>query len=356
MTPRQPEPINVHDYEALARSVLDPAVWAYYSGGAGDETSLRENRAAYERFRLLPRALRGISEVELRTSVLGLPVEMPVLVSPMALHGLASEAGECATARAAGSTGTVFTTSIEASRTLEEVAAAATGPIWSQLYHYPDRGVVESLVRRMEAAGFGAIVLTVDSPRWGRHERSERTPSKSLATRGANLDLGYYDPAIWEHAVSWRDVEWLRSVTDLPLILKGILHPQDAALAARHGAAAIIVSNHGGRQLDGAIASLDALPAVADAAGDTVEVYLDGGIRRGTDILRALTLGARAVLVGRPVLWGLAVGGEAGARRVLELLGEELESALALCGLSGVEAARKIGRELLASPELPRRL
>jgi 4-hydroxymandelate oxidase len=340
------EPINVHDYERLARERLSPGAWAYYSGGSGDEVTLLEERAAFERLRLLPRVLRGVSSADLRTTVLGTPVRMPILVSPTGLHVLAHPEGERATARGAGEAGTLMALSTVVKPSLEEVAAVAAGHLWFQLYVYRGaREFAERLVRRAERAGYRAIVLTVDALRFGNKERELRPGAELLS----DLHFAHFEgeDAIGElepEALSWEDVAWLRSVTDLPIVLKGVLHPEDAALAVEHGASGVVVSTHGGRQLDGVPASIKALPAVVKAVGGRAEVYLDGGIRRGTDVLKALVLGARAVFVGRPVLWGLAVDGAAGVRGVLELLREELGLAMVLAGVSGVEG---IGPDLL---------
>jgi isopentenyl diphosphate isomerase/L-lactate dehydrogenase-like FMN-dependent dehydrogenase len=333
------EPINVHDYERLARERLSPNAWAYYSGGSGDEVTLLEERAAFERLRLLPRVLRGVSSADLRTTVLGTPVRMPILVSPTGLHVLAHPEGERATARGAGEAGTLMALSTVVTPSLEEVAAVAAGPLWFQLYVYRGtREFAERLVRRAERAGYRAVVLTVDAPRFGNKERELR-PGAELPSdlRFAHFEGEDALAELEPEALSWEDVDWLRSVTDLPIVLKGVLHPENAALAVEHGASGVVVSTHGGRQLDGVPASIEALPAVVEAVGGRAEVYLDGGIRRGTDVLKAVALGARAVFVGRPVLWGLAVDGAAGVRGVLELLREELELAMVLAGVSGVE-------------------
>ncbi len=333
------EPINLHDYERLARGLMDPAAWAYSSSGTDDEVTLREERAAFERLRLIPRVLRGVGSADLRTTVLGTPVSTPVLVAPMGVHGMAHPEGECATARAAGDGGSLMAVSTVSTRSLEDIAAATTGPLWFQLYVYRSRDLAERLVRRAERAGYEAIVLTVDSPRWGRKEgflRVEAGFPEALGSASIDEEIGEED--LTPAALTWEDVSWLRSLTRLPVVLKGILHPEDAALAVEHGAAGIVVSTHGGRQLDGLPPSIQALPAVADAVGERAEVYLDGGVRRGTDVLKALALGARAVFVGRPVLWGLAANGAAGVRHVLELLRSELELAMVLAGRPDIES------------------
>jgi isopentenyl diphosphate isomerase/L-lactate dehydrogenase-like FMN-dependent dehydrogenase len=321
-------PINLHDYEALAEQRILPAAWDYFATGTDDELTLRANREAFARIQLRPRVLVDVSHCDTRTTVLGIPVSMPILVAPTAMHRYAHADGECATARGVGAAGTLMTVSTESACSLEEIAAAATGPLWFQLYVF-DRANAESLVRRAQDAGYRALVLTVDSARWGSKQRAARSEAEAPQFRSGNFAEGADFPAV---SLTWDALAWLKSITQLPVLLKGILTAEDAALAVQHGVDGLIVSNHGGRQLDAVPASIEALPAVAAAVAGRVEVYVDGGIRRGTDVLKALALGARAVLVGRPVLWGLAVAGEAGARDVLELLRAELELALALAG------------------------
>ncbi|MEU9124914.1 alpha-hydroxy acid oxidase [Streptomyces sp. NPDC048506] len=341
--------LSPQDYEAAARARLDRPVWDYIAGGSGDEVTLREERAAYGRYRLRPRALVDVSQCELGTTLLGRPVEFPVGVAPMAYHRLVHPDGETATARAAGKVGALTIASTFASETLEETARAATGPLWLQLYVMRRREITESLVRRAEAAGYQALVITVDTPRMARRERDLRNgfglPSH---VRPANLDDGEQAGlhqgrsgsstlaahAFQHHdaAFTWEDLAWVRSLTALPLVLKGVLTAEDARRAAELGVAGLIVSTHGGRQLDGAVPALEALPEVVAAVQGRCEVLVDGGIRRGTDVLKALALGARAVLVGRPVLWGLAVDGATGVERVLSTLRSELEEAMALTG------------------------
>jgi isopentenyl diphosphate isomerase/L-lactate dehydrogenase-like FMN-dependent dehydrogenase len=323
--------INLFAYEALAQARLDPATWAYYAGGSDDEVTLRENRAAFERLRLRPRVLVDVGRCDLCTTVLGTPVNLPVLVAPTAFHALAHPDGERATAAAAGRAGTVMVASSSATCSLEEIAQAACGPLWFQLYVF-NRPSAEELVRRAADAGYGALVLTVDSPRWGHKERAVRSGFRTPLKANVSDQAAARDTL----AVSWRDLAWLRSLSSLPLLLKGILTAEDALLAVEHGVAGIIVSNHGGRQLDGVSAAIEVLPEVVEAVQGRCEVYMDGGIRRGTDVLKALALGARAVLLGRPVLWGLAVAGAQGAYQVLEILRTELELALALAGQPAV--------------------
>jgi isopentenyl diphosphate isomerase/L-lactate dehydrogenase-like FMN-dependent dehydrogenase len=335
--------VNVADFERRAQEVLDEGVHGYYFGGAGDEWTLRENVAAFGRYRLRPRTLVDVSGVSAATTVLGAPVSMPLLVAPTALHRLAHPDGEPATARAAAAAGTLYTLStLATSRPREVCANAPRAPRWFQLYVLRDRGVSQALLDEAVECGFDAIVLTVDAPRAGRRERDVRTgfavPAdvEMPAIRAAVGAPTSPSPAeffsLLDLSLTWRDLERLCSDCSLPVLVKGVHTAEDAVLAAEHGAAGVIVSNHGGRQLDRVPAALDMLPEVAAAAGDRLEVYMDGGVRRGTDVLTALALGARAVLVGRPILWGLACGGEAGALRVLELLKAEIELGLTLLG------------------------
>ena len=345
-------PINISDYEALAQERLEKSVWDYYYGGSGDELTLRANRAAFERIRLRPRFLVDVSTIDTLTTVLGTPVSMPILIAPTACHCMAHPEGEVATARGAGAAGTLMIASSVATRSLEEIAQAATGPLWFQLYVYKDRGFTASLVKRAHAAGYQALVVTVDTPRVSKRERDVRNnfilPPAPFETANFTskdtenaTDITHYETST---ALTWDLIPWLRSLTTLPILLKGILTAEDALLAVEHGVDGIIVSNHGGRQLDGAIASIDALPEIFEAVAGRCEVYVDGGIRRGTDVLKALALGARAVLVGRPILWGLAVNGQAGVERVLKLLHGELEMVM---GLSGRPTLASIDRALV---------
>ena len=335
--------LNVWDYERAAEERLDPGTFGYIAGGANDEWTMRENLAAFNRWVLRPRTLVDVSEVRTATRVLGTEVAMPVLVGPTAFQRMAHPEGEPAMARGAAAAGTVMCLSTLATGTIEEVGTAAgDGARWFQLYWSPDRGVVQDLVERAAAEGYGAVVLTVDLPVLGRRERDLRTGFEIRDDVPVPLFLalaegtGTVSPADinWavDNSLSWRDLEWLRSVSSLPLVVKGILTSEDAVLACEAGAEGVVVSNHGGRQLDGVAASIDALPEVVEAVGDRAEVLMDGGIRRGTDVVKALALGAQAVLVGRAPLYGLAVGGAEGVERVLELLREEVVLALALCG------------------------
>ena len=345
-------PLNVGEYERLAEASLEPGAHGYFAGGAGDERCLLENVAAWRRRPLRPRVLVDVSETSAATTVLGTDVSMPVLVAPTAFHRMVHPDGEQGTARAAAAAGTIMCLSTLATAGPAEVAAAAPGaPRWFQLYVFRDRGVTRALVEQAVGAGFEAIVLTVDAPRLGRRERDLRTGFRvptdvvvpSIAalegewTGGTPLEvLSQIDASL-----GWADLEQLVSDSPLPVIVKGIQTGEDAALACEHGVAALVVSNHGGRQLDAVAPTAELLPEVVDAVAGRMEVYVDGGIRRGSDVVVALALGARAVLVGRPVLWGLAHAGEAGVSRVLELLRDEVELALALCGCSSPNAVTR---------------
>jgi isopentenyl diphosphate isomerase/L-lactate dehydrogenase-like FMN-dependent dehydrogenase len=329
------------------------------AGGSDDEWTLRENRAAWGRVQLVPRVLVDVDKPQLATSVLGTPVAMPVLVAPMGFHGLAHPEAECATARGTAAAGTIFIASTAANVSLEAIAQTVAAPRWFQLYVYRDRERTRDLVERALASGYTALCLTVDTPLVGRRERDVRNRftlpdgltfanfADVMPDTSSGSALAAYVASLWDASLRWDDLAWLRSLSPLPLVLKGILSPADARLAVAHGAAGIVVSNHGGRQLDGAPAAITMLPRIADAVGDQLELLLDGGVRRGTDVLKALALGARAVLLGRPVLWGLALGGERGVTAVLELLRAELALALALAGCPDVT---KVSRDLIVTP------
>lgn len=340
-------PINVSDYERLAESCCEPGYWGYVVGGAGDELTLRDNVEAFRRLLLRPRTLVDVSSVSARTTVLGTEVAMPLLVAPTSLQRVAHPDGEPALARAAAEIGTVYTlSSLGSVRPRELAEAAPDAPRWFQLYWSRDREFTRELVAEAADSGFAALVLTVDLPTAGPRERDLRSgfslpeglPMPNLPRTLVGTDY-FHDTLgeIVDTSLTWRDLEWLHAECTLPLVVKGVLTAEDALLACEHGAAGIVVSNHGGRQLDGVPATLDALPEVVEAAGGRAEVYLDGGVRRGTDAVKALALGARAVLVGRPALWGLAAGGEEGARHVLELFRDEIQLALVLLGCAAPE-------------------
>lgn len=354
--------VNVFDFEKLAREKLPQMAYDYYASGAHDEITLRENHAAYDRIRLAYRVLVDVSRRDLSTRVLGARVSMPILIAPTAFHRMAHPEGEVATVRAAGAAETIMVLSTLSNTSVEEVMAAAGGPVWFQLYVYRDRGASEALVRRVEAAGCSALVLTVDAPLLGRRERDVRNrfrlpeglSVKNMLPAGLGdlpkevLDSGLaaYFATLIDPALTWQDVDWLRRITQLPIVIKGIVRADDALRAIEHGAAGIVVSNHGGRQLDTSPATIDALPKIADAVAGRIDVLLDGGIRRGTDAIKALALGAKAVLIGRPVLWGLTAGGVDGVHQVLDILRGELDLAMALCGTAAIE---QVTRDLVMS-------
>ncbi|WP_439587070.1 alpha-hydroxy acid oxidase [Hydrogenophaga sp.] len=356
------------DHEHQARETLDEKTWAYLFGAAADELTHGRNLEAWRELALLPRVLRPLAGGHTRIELFGHERPHPILVAPMAYHRLAHPEGELATALAAAALGAGLVVSTQASCRLEDVAGTFLpgtdrGPLWFQLYLQPDRAFTRDLVRRAEAAGYEALVLTVDAPVQGARDRERRTGFRLPAgVRAVNLDgmrlppsptLGPTQSALFDdlllHAPTWEDVSWLRSITRLPVLLKGVLHAEDAALAIEHGASGLIVSNHGGRTLDTAITTAAALPALAQTVQGRVPLLVDGGIRRGTDVLKAMALGASAVLVGRPVLHGLANAGAQGVAHVLRLLRDELEIAMALTGCrtlaeAGDALVRKPGR------------
>ena len=345
-----PQPINLFDYEAMAKEKLSQNAYGYYVSGANDEVTLRENRAAFDRITLRPRMFIDVSQRDLSVEVLGRSMPMPLVIAPTAFGQLAHPDGHIATVRAAGKVGLTTTISTLTNYSMEEIAAEASGPLWFQLYVYKDRGVTRELVSRAEAAGCTALVLTVDSPVLGKRERDIRNgfhlpeglTAKNLAQsyeRMSSIEeeasgsaLTSYVNALYDTSLTWDDLAWLTRLTSLPILVKGILRGDDAQLAVAYGAKGIIVSNHGGRQLDTAPATIRVLPEIVAAVRGRADVLLDGGIRRGTDILKAVALGANAVLVGRPTLWGLAADGEAGVTGVLEILRDEFDTALALSG------------------------
>jgi 4-hydroxymandelate oxidase len=336
----QPAALTIAELEPLARSRMDPAAWDYYAGGAGDELTLADNREAWNRLRLLPHVLVDVNRVDLATHAFDHSLAHPIIVAPTAAHRLAHPDGERATAAGAAAGGALMTLSTISSSSLEDVAAATPeAPRWFQLYAPSDRRACEALVRRAADAGYGAVAVTVDLPLPGNRERDARNAFE--------VELGVHlppdqpvDPTtgiVVLPTMSWDDLAWLRSVCPIPLVAKGILRADDAVRAVETGCDGIWVSNHGGRQLDTAIATADALPSIVDAVGGRALVVVDGGIRRGIDALKALALGANLVAVGRPVLWGLAHNGAAGVERVLNILRDELSLAMALSGCRSIE-------------------
>lgn len=354
----------IDDIRRLAESALPADVWDFIDGGADAESTLADNRAAFQRVRLLPRVMAGLASVTTTSTLLGYEAGMPVAVAPMAYQRLAHPDGELATARAARAASVPFVLAMLGGITIEAVAALGTAA-WFQMYWLRERGLLCELIARAQQAGFRALLVTVDVPVMGRRRRDVRNgfvlpagvgpvnlPGEDAAAARTRRDgesaVAAHTSRMFAPDVGWRDLEWLRDQTSLPLVVKGILDPRDAKQAMDCGADAVVVSNHGGRQLDGAAASLDALPAVVDAVAGRVEVLLDSGVRGGLDVLRALALGASGVLLGRPVLWGLAAGGEAGVARVLELVRDELSNALTLAGCADPAAAAAL--ELLEVP------
>ncbi len=357
----QATPVNLFEFESLARRRLPPMAWNYLAGGSPDENTLRRNRERLDALRLKPRVLVDVSRVDTRLELLGETLEHPILLAPAGYQCLFHPEGEIAAVRGAGEAGALFVASTVATTSIEDIGRAATGRLWFQLYVQQDRGFTRELVRRTEAAGCRALCLTVDTPTLGPRDRERRSSLalppglrlENLVALGTPEEhqspfaRGIYNPFL-DPALTWEIVGWLRSFARVPLLLKGILAPEDARRAVESGADGVIVSNHGGRNLDTVPAAIEALPRVAEAVAGRVPLLMDGGVRRGTDIVKALALGAKAVLIGRPYLWGLAVGGADGVRQVVTMLRTELEMAMAMCGTPSLEA---IGRRTLWDEE-----
>lgn len=352
-------PVSIYDFEKLAKEKLSQMAYDYYSSGAHDEITLRENCESYKRIFLKYRVLIDVSKRDLSTEVLGQKISMPIMIAPTAFHKMAHQDGEIAVAKAAGSADTIMILSTLSNSDVEDVVKASSKPVWFQLYVYKDRKVTKELIKRAEAAGCKALVLTVDAPVLGIRERDVRnkfnlpegiTVKNLVPAKKGNLPemddsgLSAYVQKFLDPSLSWKDIEWLKSITNLPIVIKGIACKEDALLSVRHGADGIVVSNHGGRQLDTCRATIDVLPEVADAVSGKIEILIDGGIRRGTDVIKAIALGAKAVLIGRPVIWGLAVDGEKGVSSVLEIMRKEIDHAMALCGIDSIE---KIDKNLI---------
>lgn len=352
-------PINISDFEILAKEKLDKNAYDYYSSGADDEITLKENCEAFKRIFLRYRVLIDVSKRDMSAVVLGNKISMPVIIAPTAFQRMANPNGESATAKAAGKAGTIMILSTLSNTSVEEVVEASSGPVWFQLYVFRDREVTKELIRKAEAAGVKALVITVDAPMLGKRERDVRNKfdlppgleisnltfvSKEKLIVNNDSGLAGYVKENLDPSLNWKDIDWLRSVTTLPIILKGIACKEDALLAVDHKVDGIVVSNHGGRQLDTCSATIDVLQKIADAVNGNTEILMDGGIRRGTDILKAVALGAKAVLTGRPVLWGLSYNGEDGVTDVLNILRKEFDLAMAL---SGCTKLSDITRELI---------
>lgn len=355
-------PIHLSEFEEYAEDELPQMVYDYYAGGAHDEITLHDNRDAYDRLRLRYRVLRDVSDRDLSTTILGEKVSFPVLIAPTAFHQMATEEGEVATARAAARAETIMTLSTLSTRSIEDVSRAADGRLWFQLYVYRDREATRDLVQRANEAGAKALVLTVDAQVWGVRERDVRNGFQlpdglrmvNLATSGKSefpdvegSGLAAYVTQMFDPALSWKDLDWLCSLTSLPVLVKGVVRGDDAATAIENGAAGVVVSNHGGRQLDTSPAPIDVLEEVVEVVRGDGTVIVDGGVRRGTDVVKAIALGADAVQIGRPVLWGLATGGEEGVTKVLDIIRTEFDLAAALCGAATVG---ELTRDLVLAP------
>jgi isopentenyl diphosphate isomerase/L-lactate dehydrogenase-like FMN-dependent dehydrogenase len=337
--------LNVLDYEARASEIIPSALFNRWFGtyGAPDWITNTNNLDAIQATKLRPRVLAGIGKRELSTRVLGQDITLPVMLAPSGFHQRAHPDGELASVRAAGSMGTVMCLSTASTYSIEEVAQASSGPIWFQLYFLRQREVTETLVRRAEDAGYTALVITVDNLPARSRERDTRyayqVPAERVLKNFEGTDLWdsptrYAMHDSYEMAIAWSDMEWLRTITSMPMVIKGIQTAEDARLCVEHGMDGLIVSNHGGHSLEGSTGSMEILPEIVDAVGGGTEVYMDGGVRRGADVVKALALGARAVFIGRPIFWGLAIDGEVGVRHVLEIFRDELDIAMGLCGVA----------------------
>jgi 4-hydroxymandelate oxidase len=343
------DPVSLDDFEALARAKLSNMAWEFLASGAADEITLRWNREAFNRIVLRPRVLADVAAIDTKITLFGDTLPCPILLAPVAYQRLFHPEGEIEAARGATTAGAVFVVSTATTCAIDDIARAATGPLWLQIYLQSDRGVTRELIERARAAKVRALCLTIDTPVLGTRNRQQRArfalppdlPTPHLDASGRDR-LSVVSPK--REALTWKDVEWLGSITRLPLVLKGILDPDDAAEAIARGVAGIIVSNHGARNLDTAPASIDALPLIAERVAGRVPLLLDGGIRRGTDVVKALALGAKAVLIGRPYVYGLAVSGAVGVTQVIRILREELETAMALLGRPAID---EIGRSVL---------
>ena len=341
--------LSLPEFEERARQCMTPMAYEYVASGAAEEHTVRWNRDAFDRIRLQPRVLRDVSAVDTRVTLFGRELGFPFLLAPTAYHRVLHPEGEVATARGAAAAGAILIVSVGTTTPIGDIAAATTAPLWFQLYFQSDREFTRDVVQQAEGAGCEVLCLTVDSPILGPRNRQVRAGFRLPAgvTTPHLYDIGHRKQAIVDPrrvTATWKDVEWLRGITRLPLMLKGILDPGDAGLAVEAGAAGLVVSNHGGRNLDTAVASIDALPGIAERVGGRVPILLDGGIRRGTDIVKAIALGAAAVLIGRPYCYGLGVAGSEGVRRVVDILRAELEAAMML---TGVARLSEIDRSLL---------
>ena len=354
------EPVNIFEYEQLAKDKIEKGHYDFIAGGATDEITIRRTRGVFDSIMIRPRMMVDVSQRDLSTTVLGQKISLPVMLDPAGNHSAAHPDAEIASVKAAGAAGTLMILSSHASRTLEDVAASASSPLWFQQYFFKDRGLTLEMAARAEEAGYSAICMTLDAKIKPKRERNIRNGYVGpVSPNYAQLDLGSHSwkfaadaPAgpsdIRDTAAVWSDLDWFASSIRLPVVVKGIMAGEDGRLSAENGAKAVIVSNHGGRYLDTTPATIEVLPEVVAAVDSKAEVYLDGGIRRGTDIYKALALGARSVLIGRPLFWGLAVDGEAGASAVLEILRDELDATMGMCGRATVDSIDKEGLTTLS--------
>lgn len=353
--------LNLFDFENSIQTTLQPSAKDYYQSGSMDECTLKDNLDAFKRIKFLPRVLKDVSNTSTSTQLAGRLLSTPVLISPTAFLGMAHNDGELAVARAAHSANTIMMCSTLSNTPIEEITASTKAAVWFQLYAYKDRRATLALIKRAKHAGCKALVVTVDAPYLGRREQDVRNQfqlpahlkisnlladnTNKLPTKEGHSGIAHYFENLINKSLTWRDIDWLKQQADMPIYLKGILHPKDAALAVEHGVNGIIVSNHGGRQLDGSIASIDALPAIAKAVNHQIPIIMDGGIRRGSDILKAIALGAQCVGIGRPVIWGLNHSGQQGVEAIFNILQSELELAMALAGCSSIDG---ISSDILA--------
>ena len=354
-------PISLYDLEAHAETALPPAVWDFIASGAQDELTLDRNRRAFDDIVLRPRFMVDVSERDLRTTVLGEEISFPVMLAPTGSQAQAHADGEMAAVRAAGAAGTLMALSTPSNYALEQVAEAANGPLWFQLYHR-GKDLTSMLVKRAEKAGYKAVAITVDTPLPGPKERDMRNRYRRPAglelanftgeAAGLGVEPGSAAAARWEMPEStpflWEDIKWLRGETSMKIVIKGLITAEDAHLAAEHGVDGIVVSNHGARHMDSTLSSIEALPEMVEAVDGRTEIFLDSGIRRGSDVLKALALGARGVFIGRAISWGLAWNGEEGVRLALEILRTEFDRVLGYCGCTGVQ---DVHRSLVKLPK-----
>lgn len=342
--------LDIKGFERYAQERLPESLRAFFSSGAGDEITLEENASAFDRIKLLPRVLKNVEKRSLSTKVLNQVIDFPLLIAPMAFQRLAHPDGEIATAKAAQEHNVIMVLSTCSTCSFGEIKENTSVSPWFQLYIYKDRKITQNLVQLVESFGYKGIVLTVDAPLYGKRIKELHHPItlppdfeiKNLQNAGLNLkdisssQLTGHLASLLDPTITWNDIEWLRSITSLPIILKGIMNPKDIQIAIEYNIDAVIVSNHGGRQLDTTLSSVDALKLVRDTVDGKMEIILDGGIRKGIDILKALALGAKAVMVGRPILWGLATSGKEGVKQVLNILKSELDISMALCGYTSI--------------------